>query len=230
MSRQRPAPYWVAALPVAPDAPSRTVVLEQLRLAILGGRVPPGAAIPLDDVAAKFALSRIPVREALTTLVAEGLVEHQPRGAFVVARLNRPELAELYVVRASLETAALAAAVPRATDLDVHTATRALQELEVAAATQGPDGLHRGARAFHLALLAPCRMHRLLGMFEAAWNATELGQPMAHATGPATAALAADHVEMLAAFRARDTERLLALAGAHHDRLQAVVADYPESS
>ena len=62
----------------------------------------------------------------------------------------------------------------------------ALLELAALAAAQGPDGLHRGARTFHLALLGPCR---LLAMFESAWNATELGRPMAHASSRATAAL-----------------------------------------
>ena len=49
MSRQRPPAPWVAALPSARDAPSQAQVLEQLRAAILSGRVRPGAPIPVDD-------------------------------------------------------------------------------------------------------------------------------------------------------------------------------------
>ena len=76
------------------DVPSQALVLDELRAAILSGRVRPGAPIPVDDVAARFSLSHIPVREALKTLVAEGLVEHELRGAYVVAWLTRGELAE----------------------------------------------------------------------------------------------------------------------------------------
>nr|WP_246406109.1 GntR family transcriptional regulator [Modestobacter versicolor] len=199
-----------------------------MRSAILSGRVRPGAPIPVDDVAARFSLSHIPVREALKTLVAEGLVEHQPRGAYVVARLTREELAELYVVRASLETAALPAAVSRATAEDVQVAASALRELERATATGGLADHHRSSRRFHLALIAPCQMHRLLQMFERAWNVTEPGRPMSHASAAATAALADDHVAMLDAFAAADADALITLTGVHYARLQEIVAALPE--
>ena len=227
MSRQRPAAPWVAALASARDAPSQELVLEQLRTAIVSGRVRPGAPIPVDEVAARFSVSSIPVREALKTLVAEGLVTHELRGAYVVARLTREELAELYVVRASLERAALTAAVSRTTDADVAVAAAALRELEAATARGGAADHHRWSRRFHLSLLAPCAMHRLLQMLEGAWNITEPGRPMSHASPGATAALAADHVEMLDAFAARDAGALVALTEVHYRRLQDIVAAIP---
>ena len=227
MARLRPPAPWVADLAGPYDTPSQALVLEELRAAILSGRVRPGTPIPVDDVAARFSLSSIPVREALKTLVAEGLVAHQVRGAYVVARLTREELAELYVVRASLEHAAIAAAVSRATDADVALAATALAELEAATARGGTADHHRWSRRFHLALLAPCRMHRLLRMLEGAWNVTEPGRPMSHASPEATAALAADHAGMLAAFAARDAEALVALTDVHYRRLHRIVADLP---
>jgi DNA-binding GntR family transcriptional regulator len=228
MPRQRPPAAWVQALASARDVPSQALVLEELRAAILAGRVRAGAPIPVDDVAARFSLSHIPVREALKTLLAEGLVEHELRGAYVVAQLTREELAELYVVRASLESAALTAAVSRATDADVGVAATALRELEAATARGGTVDHHRWSRRFHLALIAPCQMHRLLQMFERAWNVTEPGRPMSHASPAATAALADDHVAMLDAFAARDAGALVALTGVHYGRLQDIVAAIPD--
>jgi DNA-binding GntR family transcriptional regulator len=228
MSRQRSTAPWVEALAGARAVPSQALVLDELRAAILSGLVPSGAPIPVDDVAARFSLSSIPVREALKTLVAEGLVEHEPRGAYVVARLTREELAELYVVRASLENAAIPAAVARATEQDVARAARALQELEAASASGGLDDHHRWSRRFHLALIEPCQMHRLLQMFERAWNVTEPGRPMSHASAAATAALAEDHVAMLDAFAARDAAALTARNSTHYRRLQEVLDDLPD--
>jgi|tagenome__1003787_1003787.scaffolds.fasta_scaffold20883642_2 DNA-binding GntR family transcriptional regulator len=228
MSRHRPPPPWVLALAGARENPSQALLLEALRSAILSGRVHPGAPIPLDDVAACFSLSHIPVREALKTLVAEGLVEHEPRGAYVVARLTRAELAELYIVRASLESAALTAAVARATAEDVAVAATALQELEAATLAGGAADHHRWSRRFHLALIAPCQMHHLVQMIERAWNVTEPGRPMSHASPAATIALAADHTKMLDAFTARDAGALVTLTGVHHERLQEIVAALPD--
>jgi DNA-binding GntR family transcriptional regulator len=230
MPRQRPPAPWVQGLPGPRDVPSQALVLEQLRGAILTGRVRPGVPIPVDDVAARFGLSAIPVREALKTLVAEGLVEHQVRGAYVVARLTPSELAELYVVRTSLESAAVGPSVARATDRDVAVAATALRELEAATAAGGASDHHRWSRRFHLALIQPCQMHRLLQMFERAWNVTEAGRPMSHASGPATAALAADHVAMLDAFAARDADTLVTLTGVHYRRLQDIVAGMPDEA
>jgi DNA-binding GntR family transcriptional regulator len=230
VARSRPPASWVQALASARHTPSQALVLEELRAAVLSGRVRPGTSIPVDDVAARFSLSHIPVREALKTLMAEGLVEHEPRGAYVVARLTREELAELYVVRASLETAALSASVARATDSDIAVAAAALRELEAATATGGTADHHRWSRRFHMTLIAPCQMHRLLQMFERAWNVTEPGRPMSHASASATAALAADHVAMLDAFAARDADTLIRLSGLHHGRLQEIVAVIPDEA
>jgi len=228
MPRQRPPAPWVQALAGHRDVPSQALVLDELRTAILAGRVRPGTPIPVDEVAARFSVSAIPVREALKTLVAEGLVEHELRGAYVVARLTRAELAELYVVRASLETAAITASVARATDADVAVAAAALRELEAATATGGTADHHRWSRRFHLALIAPCQMHRLLQMFERAWNVTEPGRPMSHASAQATATLAEEHVAMLDAFAARDAAALIVLNGRHYARLQKIVAVLPD--
>src|SRR6476661_4897273 len=93
-------------------------VLSELRRVIASGAVPPGSPIPLDDVAAFFGVSLIPVREALKTLLGEGLLAHQPRLGYTVTELSSAELDELYVVRGALEAAALDAAVRNATPAD----------------------------------------------------------------------------------------------------------------
>src|SRR6478752_4950478 len=98
--------------------PTQRAVLAELRRVILAGDVPPGSAIPLDDVAAALGMSVIPVRESLKILIGEGLVEQHMRGAYTVARLSRSELLELYTVRGVLENTVLAVAVAAAADAD----------------------------------------------------------------------------------------------------------------
>lgn len=107
----------VARLSTArPGQPSgQQEVLEEIRRVVLAGEAPPGTPIPLEAVAQFFDVSPIPVRESLKTLIAEGLVDHEPRGGYRVAQLTREELREFYVIREVLETAALRSAVERAT-------------------------------------------------------------------------------------------------------------------
>lgn len=199
-------------------------ILAELRRAIASGRVPPGSPIPLDDVAAFFGVSLIPVREALKTLLGEGLLEHQPRLGYTVTALSQAELDELYVVRGALEAAALDAATRQAGPSD-HARARAAHELLGAAVEAGDaEAFQRSSRGFHEALLAPCRMPRLLHMLEIAWNLTEPVQTMMRVTDEERVQMQGDHEQMLDAFMSRDAERLKGLAETHHARLTACIA------
>jgi DNA-binding GntR family transcriptional regulator len=199
-------------------------VLAELRRVIASGQVPPGSAIPLDDVAAFFGVSLIPVREALKTLLGEGLLEHQPRLGYTVTALSQAELDELYVVRGALEAAALEAAVLQSTPTDHERAAAIHVQLGQAVDAGDPVAFQRASREFHEALLAPCRMPRLLHMLDIAWNLTEPAQTMMRVTDEERAHMRADHEEMLDAFTSRDGERMRAAALEHHQRLTSCIA------
>lgn len=199
-------------------------VLSELRRVIASGAVPPGSPIPLDDVAAFFGVSLIPVREALKTLLGEGLLEHQPRLGYTVTALSQAELDELYVVRGALEAAALEAAVRQSGRADHERATAIHEALDRAVAADDAAAFQRASREFHEALLAPCRMPRLLHMLDIAWNLTEPVQTMMRTTEEDRAGMREDHQHMLDAFVARDAEALKAVAEAHHNRLTACIA------
>ncbi len=202
-------------------------VLAELRRAVLSGDATPGCAIPLREVAEAFGVSPIPVREALQVLVGEGLVVHRAHAGYAVARLSRGELSELYVVRGALEAAALRAAAPRVADGHVRAARAALDALRQALGEGDLRAYHEHSRAFHLALMAPSAMPRLLGMVEQAWNLTEPEQPMRWSTLQAREHLHTEHAAMLEAFAVRDAEALLEVAAAHHRHLEDVVAEAP---
>ena len=199
-------------------------VLSELRRVIASGAVPPGSPIPLDDVAAFFGVSLIPVREALKTLLGEGLLEHQPRLGYTVTALSQTELDELYVVRGALEAAALEVAVRQSAPADHARAAAIHEALDRAVAADDAAAFQRASREFHEALLAPCRMPRLLHMLDIAWNLTEPVQTMMRTTEQDRAGMREDHQQMLDAFVARDAETLKAVAEAHHDRLTACIA------
>jgi len=78
-------------------------VADELRRSILTNRRKPGARLIEDRLSEELGVSRIPIREALRSLAAEGLVEMQPRRGASVADVS-PEVArDLVEVRATLE-------------------------------------------------------------------------------------------------------------------------------
>jgi len=206
---------------------SQQAILAELRRVILDGGVPPGTPIPVNDVAELFGVSTIPVRESLKTLTAEGLVAHQLNVGYSVAQLTASELAEMYLVRETLESAALAAAVNLATDADRRHVTEVHSVLETAVREDDSLTYHRQSRAFHLGLTRPAGMLRLLHMLETAWNITEPVQLMVHAEPAQRALLQQDHQRMLDAYLRVDAETLLLVSAEHNRRLNAVVTSLP---
>jgi DNA-binding GntR family transcriptional regulator len=76
---------------------------QELRAAIIGGRIAPGEAVLEVEVGPMLRMSRTPVREALLHLELEGYLVRDGASRLVVHRLSAREVAETFVVRALLE-------------------------------------------------------------------------------------------------------------------------------
>ncbi|MEH6630366.1 MAG: GntR family transcriptional regulator [Halopseudomonas aestusnigri] len=88
-------------------------VAEALREEILSGQQKEGAQLRQDAIASRFNVSRIPVREALRQLEAEGLVTFYAHKGAVVSSLSREEIRELFDIRRLLEGDLFARAIPK---------------------------------------------------------------------------------------------------------------------
>ena len=97
---------------------------DTLRGAIVMGKIAPGARLVQEDLAQRYGVSRIPLREALRTLEGEGLVvmEHN-RGAFC-RTLEAADVGDLYALRSALEHATTRLAAERRVDLRAATQRR----------------------------------------------------------------------------------------------------------
>jgi DNA-binding GntR family transcriptional regulator len=105
-------------------------VADAVRTRIIAGTLPAGMRIDQDALAAEFSVSRMPVREALRQLGAEGFVTIVPHRGAIVTALSPAEVEEIYEIRASLEGVAAkhASRALTADDLialrKIHTAMR----------------------------------------------------------------------------------------------------------
>lgn len=212
---------------VGRDSRSAQSIVDELRRVILDGAVPPGTPVPVGEVAEIFGVSHIPVRESLKTLTGEGLVQHRPNSGYAVAQLTASELAEMYIVRETLETAAMAAAVHNASDHDRAHLREVHETLEQALKFDDAQAYHRYSRQFHMGLSRPSQMLRLVHMLESAWNITEPVQLMVHVEPGQRVLLHEDHRVMLDAFLAGDADSLLSAAAVHNRRLNTVVESLP---
>lgn len=106
--------------------------LTRIRRAIVSNELPQGSALPEDQLAAQLGVSRVPIREALTQLENEGLVEADNRGRSRVRSFTADDFEDLYSMRCALEMLSARLAVQRITDADVHDLEAIIRQQESA--------------------------------------------------------------------------------------------------
>src|SRR5919202_169118 len=109
-----------------------SMTLDALRERILHGTYPEGEPLRQDALAEELGVSRIPVREALRQLEAEGLVTFNPHRGAVVSTLSLGEIDELFELRAEIELNLLRRALPKVGAEDLARATEILDTYETA--------------------------------------------------------------------------------------------------
>ena len=135
MKLQRPILIRNNPLPVPSALPRQTLVgtaVEALRERILSGEFRDNEPLNQVAIAREYAISRIPLREAMRQLEAEGLLTFQPGKGAVISSLSLNEIAEVIELRAKLEPDLLAKAIPHLTAADFEEASGILDEFETA--------------------------------------------------------------------------------------------------
>ena len=129
-----------------------SAVIQLLRQSLDRGRWSPGAPLRQEDIAAELGVSRVPVREALFQLQAEGLVQVVPNKGVYVRTLSAANLRELFRLRRLLECDLLVEAVPLHGSASLNRLDTVQAALDKAGAVA--DWI-AGDREFHEALYAP---------------------------------------------------------------------------
>ncbi len=136
-------------------------VYDQLHEWIRSGRLPPGTRVREEEIARTLAVSRTPVREALSRLQTRGLVEQSNGGLSVVA-LTRPQIMELYAMRGVLEGAAARFAAENASPSDVATLQHV--SMQFARFAGEPAGFAKVNMIFHEAIYEAAHNRYLMRM------------------------------------------------------------------
>jgi DNA-binding GntR family transcriptional regulator len=105
-------------------------LVETLRDEIVRGDLAPGQFLRLEEIAAHFDVSTMPVREALRQLGSEGIVTVFPHRGAMVTRLSADELQDIYDVRVVLEEMAARLAVPFLTEATLAEMTSLIEQIE----------------------------------------------------------------------------------------------------
>lgn len=193
----------------------RERVHDHLKQEILANRYAPGSELLEVPLSRELGVSRGPIREALHRLEAEGLVEITPRRGAVVISLTKRDFLEAYQVREALEALAVRLAVPRLTEEDLAIAEGFIETMSTHAASGDMEAFFETNAAFHSAFVEASGNRKLMEFHSRLM--AQMGPyrgPSARLRGNVEQSIA-EHRQILAAARERDTERAVAML-VHH--------------
>lgn len=188
---------------------------DAIRERILRGRYPEGEPLRQDAIGAELGVSRIPVREALRQLEAEGLVTFNPHRGAVVTTLSLKQIQELFELRAEIEGDLIRRAVPNMTAEDHARAAEILDAYEVA--------LHAGQVTvwgalnwqFHSTLYAPADRELTMSMVNKLHQHSDRYLRMQLALTHGESRARHEHRAIAAAAKKRDAAKASALLRDH---------------
>jgi DNA-binding GntR family transcriptional regulator len=209
---------------VAPAASRR--VADHLRTEILGGAIGPGERVRQEDIAQRLGASRLPVREALRMLEAEGLVEHEANKGARVPRLGMHEVDVMYRMREQLEPLALAESLPLLAEAEVDRLALLRDEIEAGVDIARFLELDR---EFHLGTYGGCPIEQLTATVVRLWNATQhYRRAFMALTGPGRMwVVNAEHRLLLDAVRRRDEVDAGRFLAGHIRRTRIELSHHP---
>jgi DNA-binding GntR family transcriptional regulator len=199
---------------VATPLKSRTY--DDLKDMILSGRLKPGQKLVERDLGTQLQVSRTPIREALSRLAQEGLVEARPQRGHYVQVLDAKLVQDLYELREVLEGYAIHLAIARADGEDMAR----LQAYETALAkydedpVQGDAELMEGQQV-HEIIARAADNELLFEMLMRLYDRLRLFIWIDALYADEAALTRSEHRELIEAFKARDEARLLQLARDH---------------
>ncbi|MPZ95359.1 MAG: FCD domain-containing protein [Propionibacteriales bacterium] len=202
-------------------------VADYLRDAILNGDIAPGERIRQEEVAARFGASRLPVREALRILEAEGLTEHEANKGARVPRLQMHEVDVVYQMRERLEPLAVTESIPHLSASDIDRLAAVQTRIE---ANTDVGAFLALDREFHLLTYTGCQIEQLMSIVRRLWNSTQhYRRAYVSISGPGRMwVVNAEHRLLLDAIERRDEVDAERFLSGHIRRTRIELAKHPE--
>ena len=198
----------------APPQSRTNYVVERLKYDLADGVLRPGEALRQVQIAQRYGVSVTPVREALRILEADGAITYSPHRGATVRDVDAETAADLYRLRASVESLATRIAVERMTPDRLAAIESAHTELREAksAGAEGAD-LSRLNRRLHFTIYeggSPL----VLDHIRTLWTRFPVSVTIWH-TARNAQALDRDHAKIVKAIRASDPEQAATLMSTH---------------
>jgi GntR family transcriptional regulator, carbon starvation induced regulator len=206
------------SIPISKSLTSQA--FERIRNDILLGILRPNERLKIQALGERYEIGATAVREALSRMVTDGLVESEDQKGFCVAPVSRDDLIDLTETRIAIEGMAVRKAIERG---DVEWEAQVLSSFHRLSRTPPPTTLENHVpwaiahRQFHESLVAQCGSRWLLRLCAMLYEKSERYRNLAErSTSPEQRDTATEHRELMVAIAMeRNADKAVALMGAH---------------
>ncbi|UPK74106.1 GntR family transcriptional regulator [Nocardioidaceae bacterium SCSIO 66511] len=205
----------------------RDGALRILRNAVVSGEVRDGELYSVAELARQLGISASPVREAMLTLVNDGIMEPVRNRGFRITPIDDDDLAEIVALRRMLEVPAVAGLAERDLSADLPNLRELATQIERTAARGDVQAFLAADREFHLALLSLTGNRRLVDTVAKLRDQTRLYGLRALADEGQLDPSAAEHHAILEALSEHDAARVEGLMDRHLAHIQDEWANGP---
>ncbi len=208
------------------DGEAADIIAALLRTEIINGVQAPGTLLRQEELAKRFKISRMPIRDSLKILEREGLIILSANRSAQVAPLDPQGFREISEMRAVAEPLALKHAIPELTNRQIEVAFAIQHEAEQAIS----DQFSKLNKAFHAALLTPCGRPRLLDHIATLNDLSERYFHVAVVEMSYAEHSHKEHRELLMACKQRDVETACQILEAHISRANELILEDLQSN
>lgn len=192
-------------------------VAEELRSAVMSGRLTPGTQLGEVDLAERFEVSRGPLREAMQRLVSEGILDAIVNRGVFVHELSLDEMIDVYRTRSVIERGAVEIVLEGRRDEAHRALGRSVRAMRTAAAHDDVDAVADADQEFHEVLVACSGSPRLIRAMRTLVVETRMCLGELGTTYPDLGGQVREHEELCEAVRDQPGDRVKALLVAHLD-------------
>jgi DNA-binding GntR family transcriptional regulator len=207
-----------------------SIIAGQLRAAIMRGSLPPGRQLNEAELAARFRVSRGPLREAMQRLVQEGLLRSERNRGLFVVELDPDDVRDIYFARAAIERAAVMLILQSEPKQVATRLASVHREMKAAARRSDYTALSDADLRFHEVLVAQSGSKRLARMYATLLVESRMCLTAMQDTYQFPDEVVEEHGAIMAAIRSADAVRLSQLIDAHaQDALQRLAPPAPNN-
>lgn len=192
--------------------------LDFLRRAVVAGEFVPGEKLNQADIAAKLGMSRIPVREALGILAAEGSLTYEKNRGYTVPKMTVAILDQIYRMRTLLETELIRNAHSPST-AERANLTAINERMQAAAKSDNLADFVRLNREFHFAVFELGDAPLIVQVIDRLWSQSEPYRAMYLYDSRNAEHSAGEHQQLIEALVRRDVDRCIEISDEHRSHV-----------